>query len=111
VLQPTVKRPVLIALGCLGVTALLVVWRRRRRARWREHAAYVLLLAGAVGNVGDRIARGYVVDFIHLHHWPIFNVADALLVGGMVLLALSWRRSRPRPPPAPPPPAAVPGAS
>ena len=44
-----------------------------------------------MGNVADRILRGYVVDFIHLHHWPIFNVADALLVAGMIVLALSWR--------------------
>ncbi|MBW2458410.1 MAG: signal peptidase II [Deltaproteobacteria bacterium] len=99
VIPKTVKRPILIALGCVGVTGLVVVWTRRRRARWWEHTAYLLLVAGAVGNVGDRVVRGYVVDFIHLHHWPIFNVADVLLVAGMVLLALSWRRSLPRPPP------------
>jgi len=99
VLPAAVKRPVLIAMGCAGVTALLVIWVRRRRARWWEHGAYVMLFAGAVGNVVDRIVRGYVVDFIHLHHWPIFNVADVLLVAGMVLLAVSWHRGA-RPPPA-----------
>ena len=98
-LPATVKRPILIAVGCAGVAVLAVVWVRRRRAPWWEQTAYLLLLSGAAGNLGDRIVRGYVVDFIHLHHWPIFNVADALLVVGMVLLMLSWRRSQPRPPP------------
>jgi signal peptidase II len=100
VLPPKAKRPILSALGSAGVLVMAVVWYRRRRAPLAEQLAYLMLLSGAAGNVGDRIGRGYVVDFIHVHHWPIFNVADMLLVAGMMLLATSWWRSHRRAPSA-----------
>ena len=42
---------------------------------------------GAVGNLYDRFTQGYVVDFLHLHHWPVFNVADSCITVGAVMLA------------------------
>ena len=49
-----------------------------------------LVLGGALGNEVDRLFRGYVIDFIDFHpggwQWPAFNVADAAIVTGMVLL-------------------------
>ncbi len=57
-----------------------------------------LLLGGAIGNLGDRLfrapgpLRGHVVDWIHLHHWPVFNIADsAIVVGGILAVILSMR--------------------
>jgi len=51
----------------------------------------VLILAGALGNLGDRLFRGYVVDFIHVSHWPVFNVADICVsVGAALLLWAQW---------------------
>jgi len=100
VLPKPVKRPVLLVLGTIGIVAFASMWHRRRRARWSEQAAYVLLLAGAIGNVGDRVFRGYVVDFIHLHHWPVFNVADVLLVAGTILLLPAIVRSERQPVPS-----------
>ena len=57
-----------------------------------------LILGGAVGNVIDRLQHGYVVDFIHWYyrswHWPTFNIADAAITVGAVLLVLDtlgWR--------------------
>jgi signal peptidase II len=51
-----------------------------------------LILAGALGNVHDRIAYGSVVDFIEVHifsyHWPDFNIADSSVVTGACLLLL-----------------------
>ena len=51
-----------------------------------------LILAGALGNVHDRIAYGSVVDFIEVHifsyHWPDFNIADSSVVSGACLLLL-----------------------
>jgi signal peptidase II len=61
-----------------------------------------LVLAGAVGNLIDRIFNrgqlsGRVVDFIHLHRWPVFNVADsAIVVGVVILLVSTLLRSRSR---------------
>lgn len=52
--------------------------------RW----ALSLIIGGALGNMLDRFRLGYVVDFLELPHWPIFNVADILLCCGVGLLAL-----------------------
>ena len=104
---------VLAGLQLAGLTALGVFWwRRRRTARLLEQAAWAVTAAGAAGNLIDRVLRGYVVDFIHLHHWPVFNVADVALVVGAGLLILTFGvLDRPAagaaadPPDAPPPPA------
>lgn len=79
------KGPLLLLLGLTGITFLGALWWRRRQAPLGEQVAYALLLGGALGNVIDRLLRGYVVDFIHVTHWPVFNVADALLVAGGIL--------------------------
>lgn len=88
-IQSDGKLIALVVLGTVAIMALIVVWFRRRHAPVMEQSAYMLLLAGALGNVLDRALRGYVVDFIHVHNWPIFNVADALIVAGCALLALT----------------------
>jgi signal peptidase II len=46
-----------------------------------------LLLGGAMGNLMDRILRGYVVDFVDIGFWPIFNIADLSIVLGVCILA------------------------
>ncbi|MDM8520859.1 signal peptidase II [Anaerolineales bacterium HSG6] len=46
-----------------------------------------LLLGGAMGNFIDRISRGYVVDFIDIGFWPIFNIADLAIVCGVAILS------------------------
>lgn len=47
-----------------------------------------MILGGAIGNLIDRIRLGYVVDFIHITHWPVFNIADMCIVFGSVILAI-----------------------
>ena len=66
--------------------------------------AFGLVLGGALGNLTDRAVRasgfrGRVVDFVDLHVWPVFNVADAAIVAGAVLLALASFRPRGEPAP------------
>jgi signal peptidase II len=46
-------------------------------------------LAGALSNLCDRLARGAVVDFIAIGWWPVFNLADAAIVLGAAVAALS----------------------
>ncbi len=46
-----------------------------------------LVLGGAIGNLVDRMRLGYVVDFIDLGWWPVFNLADSSIVIGVLLLA------------------------
>lgn len=65
----------------------------RRRPSTLESIGYATALAGGLGNHGDRLFRGYVVDFIHLHHWPVFNVADACLLTGCALILLGSLRA------------------
>lgn len=79
---------VLTAFGFVVLAVVVAVWARRRRATPLEHAGFALITAGAIGNGLDRWTRGYVVDFIHVHFWPVFNVADVLIVAGIALLAL-----------------------
>ncbi|MEO8577240.1 MAG: signal peptidase II [Gemmatimonadales bacterium] len=50
------------------------------------HAGLGAVVGGATGNLLDGIARKGVVDFIDLRVWPVFNLADAAIVGGVVLL-------------------------
>jgi signal peptidase II len=91
------KGAILLAVT-IAVTALTIgMWIRHRRQSetWNlGDAGYALVVAGALGNVLDRLVRGYVVDFIHLTHWPIFNVADACVVLGLIALGLSRSKAR-----------------
>ena len=78
-------------IGIALVASAWIVYLLRRFPRERLFAlALALVLAGAVGNVIDRIAVGAVVDFLDFHafgwHWPAFNVADSAITCGAVLL-------------------------
>jgi signal peptidase II len=73
------------------IASAWIVWLLRRYHAQRLFAlALTLVLAGAVGNVIDRIFIGAVVDFVDVHawgyHWPAFNVADSAITCGAVLL-------------------------
>lgn len=83
--------PWLLTALAAGIGALLVVWLLRER-RPVTRLALWLVLAGAVGNVVDRVRFGAVVDFLDFHvlgyHWPAFNVADSAIVIGALLVLL-----------------------
>jgi signal peptidase II len=73
---------------CVGVAALAVVVSRVRTMP--QALAGGLVLGGAVGNLSERLSHsGQVADFITLSHWPTFNVADAGITIGVVVLAIS----------------------
>jgi signal peptidase II len=91
--QVPVLVPALIALTLLS--ALFY-----NDARWadrpRVQGALALLAGGAVGNLIDRIRLGAVVDYLDLHIWPVFNVADLAVTTGAALLMISLvARTRP----------------
>lgn len=73
------------------ITLILLVWLYRT-AKFFEAAALMLVIGGAAGNVIDRLVHGAVVDFIHLHAFDysfyVFNLADAAITCGVVLLLL-----------------------
>ena len=79
-----------ISMVAIGVIVALL-YRQGNLSR-TSRIALVLVLAGAVGNLYDRLVYGYVTDFLDLYvgsyHWPAFNVADsAITVGAVMLLA------------------------
>lgn len=73
------------------IVLLVWLWRLPHRARLLP-TALCLILGGAIGNLIDRIRFGHVVDFIDVHyagwHWPAFNLADSVIVIGVILLLL-----------------------
>jgi signal peptidase II len=80
-----------VVLAILAAMAVFYYFIRTPRNDDRVLGACSLLLAGILGNLTDRVRLGYVIDFIVLHagsyHWPTFNVADASITLGAVLLA------------------------
>jgi signal peptidase II len=80
---------VLFALVAIVVSAGILIYYRRVAGRpLFVRAALGLILGGAVGNLIDRVRLGYVVDFIDLRWWPVFNLADSAIVIGVLLLVL-----------------------
>ena len=82
------RAPILVIVGGIASLCLVLVVLSRSRLS-RTKLALLLVTAGAVGNYLDRILRGYVVDFMHVEHWPVFNVADIYVTLGVALLAFS----------------------
>jgi len=76
-----------IALIAMVVISVLLL---RHSGKTLFCLSLALILGGAAGNVIDRIAYGYMVDFLDFHlagwHWPAFNLADSVITVGAVLL-------------------------
>jgi len=77
----------LTVIGIAVVVAILIFSRSKNRLPVIIAAALACQLGGAIGNVADRIRCGYVIDFIDLHWWPVFNIADSSIIIGILLLA------------------------
>ena len=86
------QRGFFITLGIVVSIALIVWMWRMPRGEKLLPLALSLIVGGAIGNVIDRIAHGYVIDFIHAHwgaaYFPAFNIADSAITIGAVLLIL-----------------------
>lgn len=87
-----------LILSFLAVGLLLYLYRKTPAAsRWFSYAL-CLTLGGAVGNLIDRVRLGYVDDFLLVyfkdHYWPAFNVADAAVTVGALMLIGSFLTRR-----------------
>lgn len=93
--------------GVLSVLVVVAILYFRRTVPPTDlwiHGALGLVSGGAMGNILDRLLRGYVVDFLDVnlwpfHNWPVFNLADSAIVVGVGLLLLDsiladWRAKR-----------------
>ena len=86
----------LLGLATGAIVVLLVLLIRDPRASLTS-GALALILAGAMGNLIDRVWRGPVVDFILMHYYthdyPVFNVADSAISVGVVLILIGSFKS------------------
>ncbi len=76
-----------VIVGIAVIGAILVSYRYFPKMSLLLNIAIGLQLGGAIGNLMDRIRFGYVVDFIDVAIWPVFNVADSAIVVGVGVLA------------------------
>lgn len=78
-----------IVVGFVVIAVIVSSYRHVKDQGWILNLALGLQLGGAVGNMIDRLRTGYVVDFVDLRWWPVFNVADSAISVGVMLLALT----------------------
>ena len=79
-------------LVAMAVAVLTLFWFAFRDAALQSplvRVAFGGIVGGAIGNIVDRFHYGFVVDFIDLRWWPVFNVADSCVTVGVVLLIVS----------------------
>ncbi|HTY44890.1 MAG TPA: signal peptidase II [Patescibacteria group bacterium] len=85
-----------------AVVAIFLIYTHLRRQVSQGFFMYrvslCLILAGALGNLIDRIRYGYVVDFLDFRIWPVFNIADSAITIGAIILGYSilLRKEPPR---------------
>jgi signal peptidase II len=84
-----------LAVASAAIIAFVVRLLKNERDR-RNRLGYSLVIAGALGNLSDRIRYGAVADFLDFyvgaHHWPAFNVADICICAGVFILVLAGAR-------------------
>jgi signal peptidase II len=92
--------PGFFLVASIGIVIAILYWvRHLEDGRWAWPLG--MILGGGIGNLADRVLRdtdGRVVDFIDLHVWPVFNIADSAIVLGVGVILLLMIRS-PSPPP------------
>jgi len=83
------QRLLLTIIQTVVIAVLLVyLFRRRKKDSPLLLTSLSLIVSGGLGNLMDRVMQGYVVDFIELPHWPVFNAADIMVCVGCGLLAI-----------------------
>lgn len=99
----------LLFVSILSVIAIgIYLLRQRKESDLSRFGSlpWALVLGGAAGNLYDRVRFGYVVDFLDLRIWPVFNIADSAITIGALLVAaeLFLKPRRPKTPPHAPDP-------
>ena len=76
-----------ILVSFVGVAVLILIYRSQRFPTALLRLSLGLQLGGAFGNLLDRVRLGHVTDWVDVGPWPVFNLADASIVCGLILLA------------------------
>ena len=92
------RRHVFVGLTIVVVAAIAYAYVKAGKNDTCTRIAYICIAGGATGNLIDRIRLGEVIDFLDVYvgnwHWPAFNVADAAISTGAVMLLVSLIRKR-----------------
>ena len=83
----------LIFVSFIGVFVLIMIYRSQPHPGLLLRMSLALQLGGAFGNLVDRVRLSWVTDFIDIGPWPVFNLADASIVTGLIMLG--WILTRP----------------
>lgn len=78
-----------------SIFAIILIYFNLKNNRYKKSYSIFLslILAGALGNLIDRLFFGFVIDFLDFRIWPVFNIADSAITIGAILLAWSMLRS------------------
>ncbi len=81
----------------VSIFAVILIYSALCNNRYKKYSFYnislAFILAGALGNLIDRLRLGYVIDFLDFRIWPVFNVADSAITIGAILLGYSILKS------------------
>ena len=81
----------------ISILAVILIYSALRNNKYKKYSFYnislALILAGALGNLIDRLRLGYVIDFLDFRIWPVFNVADSAITIGAILLGYAILKS------------------
>jgi signal peptidase II len=97
-LNEQVRMPLIFTLTALATLFILILFWQWRNKKITELLPLALVLAGAAGNITDRINNGYVIDFIYVHYqyqynFYVFNIADMLVFCGVCwLMYQNWKQ-------------------
>jgi len=79
-----------VAIVLIAGLILKSIKRAEFMANPRFDLGLIMIISGAIGNLADRLKFGYVIDFIDVRIWPVFNIADTSITIGTMLLILSY---------------------
>ena len=87
------EKNIVLIIDIIIIIGISIYWKisKRNQKSNLNNIAFILIIAGSIGNLLDRIFRGYVIDFIKLVLWdnlPIFNLADIFIVSGFMIIIL-----------------------
>lgn len=90
-LPQNILMPMIIVV--IGVLLAYYVYSAQKRFGAQEYGL-LLIIGGALGNLIDRLNYGAVIDYINFTFWPVFNLADAMISVGVVLIIISMFRQK-----------------
>lgn len=80
----------------LSIIALIILYKAFEKEKEElTQLGMVIISAGIIGNLIDRIIYGSVIDWINFHWWPVFNIADSSIVIGVIIVVIQLIRTHP----------------